>query len=307
MRRSQTETRACEFADVETWTDQAVLAAISEGQARAVSACRAAIPTIAAGARLLVEVWNQGGRVGYAGAGSSGLIAALDALELPVTYGMEAERLPIALAGGDASLQSLDQGSEDDEEAAIAAFAATGLGAGDAMIAVSASGATPFTLALARAAQARDVKIVAIACNPESPLLAAADIGILLPTGPEIVAGSTRMNAGTAQKCALNMLSTLIGIRLNHVYQGMMVNLRAENAKLRDRAAGIIARASGIDIAAATAHLAQTDFHVKPAILVAMAASPEQARLSLARTSGDLRRSIADLRSTPIAPPPNPA
>jgi N-acetylmuramic acid 6-phosphate etherase len=137
------------------------------------------------------------------------------------------------------------------------------------------------------------VSIVAIACNRDAPLLALAEVGIFLATGPEIVAGSTRMNAGTAQKCALNMLSTLLGIRLHHVFQGMMVNLRAENAKLRERAAGIIATATGVDLPAAREHLRQADWDVKPAILAALGMSPHQAKAVLVQHDGDLRRSIA--------------
>jgi N-acetylmuramic acid 6-phosphate etherase len=290
-----TETRAEQFRDVETWPDTEILAAIAAGQRAAIDACAAAIVPIAAAARALTATWRSGGRIAYAGAGSSGLIAALDALEIPVTYGLEADRLPLLLAGGAASLEALDQESEDDTTTAIARVCAAGIGVGDMLIAVSASGATPFTLAAAAAAKSAGAQIVGIACNDPSPLLAIADLPIALPTGAEPVAGSTRMNAGTAQKCALNMLSTLTGIRLHHVHHGMMVNMRAENAKLRGRAARVIAEATGIDLAAAHLHLRASSFEVKPAILAASGATHPNDLLQ--SHDGNLRAALAQLRA----------
>jgi N-acetylmuramic acid 6-phosphate etherase len=283
-----TEARAESFAEIETWTDSAILQAIAAGQAQAIAACQAAIGAIGDAATLLAGIWRGGGRIGTAGSGSSGLVGLLDALELPVTYGLAADRLPVILAGGPASLQRLDQGAEDDAAAAAASVLACGLGVGDALIALSASGATPYTVAAAETARGRGVKIIAVVCNPAAPLLPLADVAVLLQTGPEPVAGSTRMNAGTAQKCALNMMSTLTAIRLHHVYQGMMVNLRAENAKLRLRATAIVAAAAGVSLDQAQTCLADADGMVKPAILVASGATPRQAQLLLEETGGDV-------------------
>jgi N-acetylmuramic acid 6-phosphate etherase len=303
MSTMATETRAEAFAAVETWPDAAILQAIAVGQAQAIAACQAAIGAIGDAASLLAATWRRGGRIGTAGSGSSGLIALLDALELPVTYGLAAERLPVIMAGGAASLHTLDQGAEDNVSAAALAVAQSGLRAGDAMLATSASGATPFTLAAAEAAKARGVAIIAIVCNGAAPLLALADVGVLLATGPEIVAGSTRMNAGTAQKCALNMISTLTAIRLHHVHQGMMVNLRAENAKLRERAALMVALASGADLDAARQHLHAASFMVKPAILMAGGASLDQAHALLEVTDGDVRLALRMLHPAPSSHP----
>lgn len=287
MAQTATEAQSAQFRAVETWDDQAILSAIADGQAGAIAACRAAAPAIARAAALLAQTWRAGGRVAYAGAGSSGLVAMLDAVELPGTYGLDPHRLPVFLAGGAPRLEGLDQGSEDELDQAIAA--AGQLGPADMLIAVSASGATPFTLALARAARARGVKIVGIACNQPSPLLALSDIAIALATGAEIVAGSTRMNAGTAQKCALNMLSTLAAMRLNRVHDGLMVDMRADNAKLRDRAAGIVARIAGVEPARARAALDAAGGEAKLAILTLRGLSPADAARRLTQADGNLR------------------
>lgn len=286
-----TEEISEQFRAVETWPDAAVLEAIVDGQMRAIGAVRAAIPALARAARLIARAWRDGGRIAYAGAGSSGLIALTDAVELPGTFGMARERLLVLLAGGSGSIDRLDNGAEDDSEAG--AHAAAPLRAGDVIVAVSASGATPYTLAAARAAKRQGAAVIAIACNSPAPLLAVADIPIALETGAEILAGSTRMNAGTAQKCALNMLSTLTAMRLNHVFDGMMVNLQADNAKLRDRALRIVARAAAVDGTRARAALAATGGAVKPAILVARAAvTPEEARRLLELHSDSVRDAL---------------
>lgn len=299
MLKAATEEKSDRYGSVETWSDEAVLGAIVDGQAAAVEACRAAIPALSDAAALLAAAWSAGGRIAYAGAGSSGLVALLDALELPGTYGMEPDRLPVLLAGGAASLTHLDAGSEDDPEAAATDVENACIGPADIVVAVSASGSTPYTVAVARLARQRGAKVVGIACNRSAPLLDAADVPVAIATGPEIVAGSTRMNAGTAQKCAFNMLSTLTAMRLHHVYDGMMINVRAENAKLRTRAAGIVARAAGTDEEAARAALDATGGAVKPAVLVARGDSPAEADRRLAATGQDLRAALAAQTSSP--------
>jgi N-acetylmuramic acid 6-phosphate etherase len=175
---------------------------------------------------------------------------------------------------------------EDDRAAAERDLAATGLGQGDAIIAVSASGSTPYTLAVAAAARAKGVTVVGIANAEGAPLLEAADLPILLDTGPELVAGSTRMGAATAQKIALNLISTLAGFELGHVHDGYMVNVVADNAKLRDRAARIVAAISGAEPAAARGALATSGGAVKPAVLIAAGAWDLAAAERLLAASG---------------------
>jgi len=283
---------------IEILPDALILEAIADGQAAAVATVRQAIPAIARAAAVLVSAWREGGRIAYAGAGSSGLIGMLDAVELPCTFGMSIDRLPILIAGVAPSRDALDNSAEDDAEAGIALVRRFGLAARDVLIALSASGTTPFTLAAAATARDCGAKIVSICCRTSAPLLDLADAPIGLAIGPEVVAESTRMNAGTAQKCAVNMLSTLTAMRLNHVYDGMMVNMRAENLKLRERAAAIVARAAGVADGTARSALKITGEAVKPAILVAAGASPELAQQFLLRADGDIRAALAGFRSS---------
>jgi N-acetylmuramic acid 6-phosphate etherase len=243
----------------------------------------------------IAERLRTGGRMIYAGAGSSGLIAHLDALELPGTYGISADRVPVLLAGGDAGLLAIPSEAEDDTDAAEAGIAGLGVGTQDALVAVAASGRTPYTVACLEAAKARGALTVGIACNADTPLLQSADIAVLLATPPEVIAGSTRMNAGTAQKCALNMLSTLIGVRLGGVYDGMMVAVQPENAKLKARAVGIVAKACGIDTGAAASLFDRTGADIKAAIVLARlpAGDVGQARALLTAHDNNVRAALA--------------
>jgi N-acetylmuramic acid 6-phosphate etherase len=283
---------------IEMQPDALILEAIADGQAAAVAVVRQAIPAIARAAAMLVSAWRAGGRIAYAGAGSSGLIGMLDAVELPCTFGMPMDRLPLLLAGLTPSHEALDNSAEDDLEAGSALVRRFGLADPDVLIALSASGTTPFTLAAAATARDCGAKIVSICCKGSAPLLDLADASIALVTGSEVVADSTRMNAGTAEKCAVNMLSTLTAMRLHHVYDGMMVNMHAENVKLRKRAVAIVARAAGVAEAAALSALKITGEAVKPAILVAAGASPELAQQVLLGADGDIRAALAGFRSS---------
>ena len=273
------------------------LARLLDGQQSALAAVAPALPAIAAAAGRAAAVLAAGGRLAYAGAGSAGLMALADALELAGTFGIPAERTPVLFAGGAAALLAMTGAVEDDRAAAARDLAAAGLGAGDAVVCVSASGATPYTLAVAEAARAAGATVIAVANTPASPLLATASVAILLDTGPEIVAGSTRMGAGTAQKAALNLLSTLTALRLGHVHDGYMVNLVADNDKLRARAAGIVATVAGAGDAPARAALAASDGAVKPAILLAAGArDAAEAAALLAASDGHLGPALAALR-----------
>jgi N-acetylmuramic acid 6-phosphate etherase len=238
---------------------------------------------------------RSGGRLVYVGAGSSGLLAQVDALELPGTYGIEADRVPVLIAGGPEAVLEIPSGAEDDEAEGERGIAELGVGRMDSVLALSASGRTPFAVAALRSAKARGALTIGMASNAGTPLLDEADHPVLLATPPEVIAGSTRMNAGTAQKCALNMLSTLIGIRLGHAYEGLIVNVRAENAKLRSRAAAIVAKAAGVGLETAETSLARADGQVKAAILIAGGAEPADATRRLARSGGDLRTALRAL------------
>ena len=201
-----------------------ILEALVEGQERAIAAVRQAIPAISRAAAVLAERLQAGGRLAYAGAGTSIRVAVQDGSELPATFGMAEDRLLYLIAGGRAAMFETLAEAEDDE--ADGAAQAEACGAGDVLVAVAASGATPFTVAAARRAREKGCFVIAVVNNPGSRLAAAADLEILLASGPEVIAGSTRLGAGTAQKAALNLLSTLTHIRLGAVHDGLMVNVR---------------------------------------------------------------------------------
>jgi N-acetylmuramic acid 6-phosphate etherase len=236
---------------------------------RAIESVAAASDDIRAAAVRLAAIWRAGGRLIYVGAGSSGLAAAEDAAELPGTFGLDESRIAIVLAGGTAEPFRINAFAEDDAAAGEAALAAFGDLARDGVIAVSASGSTPFTVAAAAEARRRCAFVIGVAHQGGSPLLSGADAPILLESGEEALRGSTRLAAGAAQKAALGMLSSLMGFELGHIHQSLMVNLKADNAKLRDRARGIVAMVAGISEAKAEAALGEADGQVKIAILIA--------------------------------------
>ncbi len=264
---------------------------LAEGQIAAAAALRGAIDAFPPAARAMAATIAAGATLHYAAAGSSGLMAAADAQELGGTYSIPAAQLRIHMAGGLPTGVEMPGDTEDATGGLDAALA--GLGPADTLIAVSASGTTPYTVAAARIARSRGATVIGIANNAGTALLRAADHPILLETPPELVAGSTRMGAGTAQKIALNMLSTLMAIELGHVHDGMMVNLRADNAKLRRRAAGIVAGIAAVDDTAAARALDAADGEVKTAILVAARGfDPDRARRRLAEVKGRVRAAL---------------
>ncbi|MDA5094513.1 N-acetylmuramic acid 6-phosphate etherase [Aliiroseovarius sp. KMU-50] len=270
-----------------------VAAVLAEGQHQAALAVQQSITPIAEASHAMADTIRTGGALYYVAAGSSGLMAAADAMELGGTFSIPASQIRILMAGGIPTTPEMPGDTEDDSDALDHTL--SGLTGRDTVITVSASGTTPYTLAAAQIAKARGATLIGIANNKGAPLLLQSDYAICLPTPAEVLSGSTRMGAGTAQKIALNMLSTLMAVDLGHVYDGMMVNLRADNAKLRSRAAGIVARIAQVDEAAAHEALSQTDGHTKLAVLVALGASPKQAEDILKETGGHLRPAMSAL------------
>lgn len=297
MATGRTEARHEQADGLDERSPAEVLAVLSSAQQAAAAVVDAAIADIAEAARLASDALRSGGRLVYVGAGSSGLMAMADALELPGTYGIPRDRIVILLAGGAASLEDLAGGYEDDEALALRDAEAAGIGKGDCVICVTASGSTPYAIAIADYARENEAQVIALANNPGAPLFAYADISILLQTPPEVIAGSTRMGAGTAQKIAFNMLSTLVGIQLGHVHDGYMVNLKADNIKLRGRASRIVAGIAGIGADEAEKLLEQSEGSVKVAVLVA-AGAPDvaAAKAALDNSGQSLRRALKSLR-----------
>lgn len=271
---------------------------LADAQLAAAGAVLGAVGPLSDAAAIVADTLRGGGRLAYAAAGSSALMALADALELPGTFGIAPERVVVLIAGGQAALSHLAGGPEDDPDEARHAIGKAELGAGDCLIAISASGSTPYAVAALAEARRRGMPTIAIANNAATPLVEGADIGIAVETPPEIIAGSTRMGAGTAQKIALNMLSTLAAIRLGHVHDGYMVNLRADNAKLRDRAARMVAAIAGCPPEVAAALLDQAEGSVKVAVLLAAGAIDGAAARELLESEGGmLRAALSRLES----------
>ncbi len=269
-----------------------IAAILHSGQVAALSSVGAACDQIAEAAVMMADTIRSGGRLVYVAAGSSGLMALADAAELGATYGIPAQQIVVHMAGGVPTGAQMPGATEDD--VAAARTAGDALQADDLVIAVSASGTTPFPMELVAQAWARGVRTIALANNADVPMFAQADVAIALLTPPEVIAGSTRLGAGTAQKVALNMMSTLMGIVLGHVYDGRMVNLVADNAKLRQRAIEMVADIAGVPLDKAQACLAAANGAVKPAALLAAGAgSLEHAEDLLVQSKDHLRAALA--------------
>ncbi|WP_299503729.1 N-acetylmuramic acid 6-phosphate etherase [uncultured Roseobacter sp.] len=267
--------------------------AMLDGHQAALDAIRVALPALVAGARAMAAAIRAERSLIYIAAGSSGLMALADACELPGTFGIPAGRIQIHMAGGIPTDGAMPGNTEDDTQAAE--IAVQNVHKGDAVIVLSASGSTPYAVAAALSAKAKGASIIAIANNPNTELLNLADIAICLQTPPEVVAGSTRLGAGSAQKVALNMMSSLMGIALGHVYEGQMVNVVADNAKLQKRATGMIKSITGVSDSVAEAALAQSDGEIKSAILVASGCPLDTATDLLAAHDGHLGPCINSL------------
>ena len=272
-----------------------MVTAMYEGQLTAAAAVRGALDVIAAAVDDAVPALRRGGRIVYVGAGTSGRIGVQDGTELPPTYGWPPERLVFAMAGGLGALVQSVEGAEDNEEDGARAMADACLGADDVVIGLAASGTTPFTIGALRAAGAVGAVTIAVANNPGAPLLAVARHPILVETGSEAIAGSTRMKAGTAQKIVLNLFSTAVMVKLGRVYHGLMVHMRATNVKLRRRAERMVREIVGCTEADAARFVEQADGDVKTAILLGFGLPAAAAATVLERHQGNLRSAIDEL------------
>lgn len=290
----QTETLHRDAVGIDTRSDVDILTTLLIGQQQALAGLNGALTDIAKAAKAMAETVRNGGRLYYVAAGSSGLMGLTDGAELPGTYGISPDQIRICMAGGVPTGGDMPGHTEDDRSATERD--ASEVTNRDVVIAISASGSTPYPLAFTEIAKARGTTIISIANNPSAELFEAADISIHLDTPPEVIAGSTRLGAATAQKAALNMMSTLMGVRLGHVYDGMMVNVVADNIKLQGRATDIVARIAGVDTDAARTCLEEAGNAVKPAVLLAAGvSSPARANEILETTEGNLRVALTRL------------
>ncbi len=281
------------YAELDSWSTAEILVAMYDGQLAAATAVRGALSAIGAAVDEAVPALQRGGRIVYAGAGTSGRIGVQDGSELTPTYDWPSERLVFAMAGGPAALTQSVEGAEDNEAAGAAAMTEARIGRDDIVIGIAASGTTPFTIGALRAAGSAGAVTIAVANNPGAPLFEVARHRILVDTGSEVVAGSTRMNAGTAQKIVLNLISTALMVKLGRVYRGLMVDMRARNAKLRRRATAIVCRLAGCTEADAVRHLDQAEGDLKTAVLIGLRGlSRGEAAQLLQRHGGNLRAAI---------------
>lgn len=253
----------------------------------------AALPQIARAIEAIVPRLRAGGRLIYVGAGTSGRLGVLDAAECPPTFGVPTTLVQAVIAGGEAALRHAVEGAEDDAATGAAVADDLAIGPADVLIGLAASSRTPYTVAALTRARARGALTVAIGCVPTGPLYDAASLPIVLDVGPEVLAGSTRLKAGTAQKLTLNLISTAVMTQLGHVYDDLMVDVRVTNAKLRRRAVAIVARVGRVDEDAAAAALAAAGDEVKTAIvMLRRGLGAVAATAALATADGSLRRVI---------------
>lgn len=285
---AETESYDRRYEALELWSTGTMLESFLEGQLSAVAAVKSALPEIEAAIALALPRLERGGRLFYVGAGTSGRIALQDGVELIPTYSWPDDKLVFLLAGGEQALFQPVEGAEDDEKAACSAIRTHNAGPDDVVIGVAASGSTPYTCAALKTARSSGSLTIGISNSPESRLLDCADCGILIETGAEIIAGSTRMKAGTAQKVVLNMLSTGLMVKLGRTWRGQMVDMRIVNAKLILRANRMLQQLTGCTDIQAQDALKKAQGSIKLAVMLCSGCSLEEAHKILNENMGNL-------------------
>jgi N-acetylmuramic acid 6-phosphate etherase len=274
-----------------------VLARINDADRSVPGAVRRCLPQIEQATRLVIETWQAGGRLFYAGAGTSGRLGVLDASELPPTFGLDHRRAVGLIAGGHGTLVRSREGVEDSARDGAQAVAKSKIGPDDCLIAIAASRRTPYTLGALRAAHRRSVRTIFLVANPKpvEPGIECADVVIAVVVGPEVVAGSTRMKAGTAQKLVLNMITTAAMVHLGKTYQNWMVDLKSTSAKLRERSRRILALTAGLEYEEAGRMLRRAGGSVKRALVMAkLDCSVREADRRLAQADGFVYRALGE-------------
>ncbi|ARH92697.1 MULTISPECIES: N-acetylmuramic acid 6-phosphate etherase [Streptomyces] len=293
-----TEAFRPDLAEIDRRSTLDIARTMNDEDAAVPAAVAARLPEIAAAIDATAARMARGGRLVYAGAGTAGRLGVLDASECPPTFNTDPSQVVGLIAGGPSALVSAVEGAEDSRELAAEDLSAIGLTALDTVVGISASGRTPYAVGAVEHARARGALTIGLSCNAGSALAAAAEHGIEVVVGPELLTGSTRLKAGTAQKLVLNMLSTITMIRLGKTYGNLMVDVRASNDKLRARSRRIVALATGAGEPEIEAALSRTDGEVKNAILTLLGDvdGPTAARL-LDASGGHLRAALAAARN----------
>jgi N-acetylmuramic acid 6-phosphate etherase len=290
---TNTETPHAEHAELDTYDTYAMVEAFADDQAQAVAAVVSVAAHIARAVDAAVPKIRAGGRLIYVGAGTSGRLGLLDSVELLPTFSWPEDRALAVLAGGREAVYRAVEGAEDDEARGMRDVDALVPTADDVVIAIAASGSTPYVLGGIAAAKREGALTIGFANNEGAKVTAHAEIGITLDTGPEVISGSTRLKAGTAQKIALNSFSSSLMVRLNKVYRNLMVDVKPTNAKLIRRCVNLTMLATGCDEARAKAALEQCDYHVKTAIvMLEKSVDASEARARLDRVEGSVRRAL---------------
>lgn len=287
------ETRNPQTMDLDALSALEMVTRFNEQDALVAQAVKATLPAVAQAVDAAAQALAAGGRIIYMGAGTSGRLGVLDAAECPPTFGVPHEMVVGLIAGGPGALLKAVEGAEDNPQLGEDDLKALNLQARDLVVGLAASGRTPYVIGGLKYARAGGCCTVAVSCNPDSPVSQAADIAIAPVVGPEALTGSTRLKSGTAQKLVLNMISTGAMVKFGKVYQNLMVDMKATNLKLVDRACRMVMEATGVAREAAENALAQTGYEVKPAILMLLTgldAPAAQARLEAHR--GYLRAAL---------------
>jgi N-acetylmuramic acid 6-phosphate etherase len=290
-----TEVAAERHADLDLRSTQELVELLNDEDATVAAAVRTSAPALAAAIDAIVERLEHGGRLVYVGAGSSGRLAAVDAAECGPTFGVPPGRVVAVMAGGADALAVAQEAAEDDDEAGRADLAAIEVGADDAVVALSASGRTPYVIGAAQAARSAGALTVGVVCAPDSALGQIVEHEVAAVVGPEVIAGSTRLKAGTAQKLILNTISTVSMVRLGKTFGNLMVDVVAGNAKLRARARRAVAQATNASEAEVDAALEAAGGDAKVAIVALLSGlDAEAARSRLLAADGVVRRSLED-------------
>ncbi len=283
------------YAQLDVASVVELAALMNEADASVPAAIGAAMGTIVPAIEAITDRLARGGRLRHVGAGTAGRMGVLDASECPPTFGTPPDLVQGIIAGGPDAILAAAEGAEDDLDAGARAMAEHDIGPLDAVVGIAASGRTPFVIGALREARARGALTVALSCNTDAPISREAELAIEIPVGPEVLAGSTRLKAGTAQKLVLNMISTIAMVRLGKTYGNLMVDLRATNEKLRERAIRIVQQVTGATREAAVSALQAADWEVKPAALVVgRGVTVEEARRRLA-VDGRLRAALEEV------------
>jgi N-acetylmuramic acid 6-phosphate etherase len=292
-----TEQRNPVSSDLDLKSALQIARIINAEDARVAPAVRRALPQIARGIDLIAAALKQGGRLIYVGAGTSGRIAALDAAECPPTFGTSPRTVQFVIAGGPKALAAAVEANEDSRKLGQREIAKKKPGKNDVVVGIAASGRTPFTVAAVEYARRHGAKTIAVTCNRNSPLGKAAHVAIVTEVGPEVVSGSSRMKAGTAQKMVLNMLSTGTMTRLGYVYGNLMVNVHLKNEKLLARGVAILQRAAGVSPDDAVQALKAAGNSVPVAlVMLRVKVGRRQAERALRSAGGNVRQAIASAR-----------